>query len=228
MKNKIRILLIGDSFGCERFHDKNAVVLKNETWPELIKKHFYNYDNLEIESDFKTFRLLTEVIEIISKKQLKYDFIVIHAGIVDVFPRPLPKNIFRSQNILTKILRKIIGFFRIFWLKNIYAKPMHDISFLENKINILLNNFLDTKFLFVNISEQFHEEAIRTPYVDFFIDSFNEMIKVKFSEKTNFEFIDLNSYNEIKYYSSLDSHFNKEGNKLMFTLISKYIEKKCC
>lgn len=228
MKNKIRILLIGDSFGCERFYDKNEVVLKNETWPELIKKHFYNYDNLEIESDFKPFRLLTEVIEIINEKQSKYDLIVIDAGIVDVFPRPLPKNIFRSKNILAKILRRIIGFFRIFWLKNIYAKPMHDISFLENKVNNLLNKFSDSNFLFVNISEQFHEEAIRTPHVDSFIHSFNEMINLRFSKKNNFEFIDLNSHNDIKYYSSFDSHFNKEDNKLMVNLISKYIESKYC
>lgn len=225
MKNKI--LLIGDSFGCERFYDKNNIVLKNETWPELIKNYFYNNQNLEIELDFKPFRLLTEVIEIINEKKLRYDFIVIHAGIVDIFPRPLPKKIFRSKNILAKMLRKIIGVFRLFWLKNIYAKPMNDIQFLENEIDDLLNNFLDTKFLFVNASKQFHEEAIRTPNVDFFIDSFNEMIKLRFIIKTNFEFIDLNSYNEIKYYSSLDSHFNNEGNKLMFNLISKYIEKKC-
>jgi len=222
---KIKILLIGDSFGCERYYDKNNIVLKNETWPELVKVHFSNH--LEIDSNFKPFRLLEEVIDVVNNNKKKYNFIIIHAGIVDIFPRPLPKKIFRSRKIFARVLRKIIGTFRYFWLKNIYAKPMNSIEFLDKELNNLINNHLHTKFVFVNVSKQFHKEAIKTPNVVSAIDSFNEMIRLKSLYSKKFEFIDLNSYDSAIYYSSVDSHFNKEGNNLMFKLISTYIEKEC-
>ncbi len=223
MKDKLKILLIGDSFGCERYLDKNAVVLGNETWPVMVKDYFKDSQNIKFEINFKPFRLLSEVIEIIyNNRNMSYDFIIIHAGIVDIFPRPLPKSIFRSKNIFAKILRKIISHIRIFWLKNIYSKPMNDIKYLKKQINNLPN----TKLLFISLSKQYYKEVMMTPNINYLTNSFNDLIVSKSDKISNCDYIDLVAYNN-KYYYILDSHFNKEGNEIIFKLVSEYVENKC-
>lgn len=220
----MNILLIGDSFGAPRKgkNGKNCVDL-SQTWPVLIKEELEK-KGLLVAIDFKPYRMLDEIIDILEDVHVKYDLIVIHAGIVDSFPRPLPQTLFYSKSKWAKFIRKMIKPIRFFWLNHIFCQPMKSQQILEKKLRELFSYSKESHYLLIGITKQFHKEAVNTPKQAFFLEECNKMFERVVSDRVNF--LDMSHFNNPCCYSESDSHFNVEGNLMMYQLIKAYLLEK--
>jgi hypothetical protein len=219
------ILLIGDSFGVERVHSGVVDVPYDMTWPELVKAQYVKSHEVKIESDFKAFRLLDELLDILDKKLdgSSYNLVIIEAGLVDCFPRPLPKKLFRSRNIICRLLRKFISYIRSFWLNNIYCHPMVQKEALVDKLIKLVNKFPEVELIYITMTPQLHEQAVNTPNQAAIIDSYNDEIKRASSQYDNFEIFDFNAVCCQMYLHPVDSHLTLAGNQYLADVVIKII-----
>ncbi|WP_298623541.1 hypothetical protein [uncultured Legionella sp.] len=219
------VLLIGDSFGVERIHSGVIDVPYDKTWPVLVNESFAKSRELKMESDFEAFRLLDELLDILDKKleDSTYKLVIIQAGLVDCFPRPLPRTLFRSRNIICRILRKSISYIRSFWLKYIYCHPMVSTEALVNKFTKIINRFTKIKFIYITITPQLHDQAVHTPKQAAIIDFYNEEIKQIKSQCNNFDVFDFNAVCCQKYLHPVDSHLTLEGNRYLADVVIKII-----
>lgn len=223
----MKILLIGDSFGITRNGDDGEnVVQESQTWPYLVKN---NFSSLDITSDFIGFRQLQESIEILNNIDKEYNIIIVQAGLVDCFPRVLPEGMFRSKNPFIKLIRKAISkkkTIREKWLKYIYNKPMVPCTILNKKISKLLNNNKTTQFFFAELTDQFHEDALRSFGHKENIVEFNNMLNHISNNEENMQVLPTNKHDEPNFFSPMDSHFNVKGNLNMAKIVSNYISKE--
>lgn len=219
------VLLIGDSFGVERVHSGIIDVPYDRTWPALVKEQFVNSTRVKIDSDFKAFRLLDELLDILDIKLegSSYRVVIIEAGLVDCFPRSLPRTLFRSRNIICRLLRKSISYIRPFWLKNIYCQPMIRKEALVTKFCGVINKFPKIKFIYVTMTPQLHEQAVNTPNQATIIESYNDEIKRAGSQCDNFEIFDFNAVCCQMYLHPVDSHLTLAGNQYLADVVIKII-----
>ena len=221
--------MIGDSYGAERklhYHKGDDLVEPNQAWPYLTKLNLVK--DYRIETDFKPFRLLDESIDIIYSylnQNETVKLVIIHAGVCDAFPRPLPKTIFRSKSFICRVIRRSVRLVRQPWMKFIYCMPNVSIQTLSVKLMHLLAEFPDVNFSFFEIPYSIHPEALQTPLQKEYIQLYNKRIKNIQFQKSNFNFIDFYEKNSDKILCSLDSHLNKKGNTVLSDFVSNYISE---
>jgi len=222
-----KIFLIGDSYGGPRKFPCRTVDLE-ETWPALLSNEF----GANCEYDFKSFRCLIECVEILSKADIRYDVVVIGAGIVDIFPRTLPYHLSRSQNILLKIFRVFVRSTRGWWIKYIYWKPWFSYSNLEFAIIEALVSC--ENLILLTVPQLAEKHAEKNPNAQEILNAFNSFIMTKEYEfPGKIHCLDAASIiKKVGLNSCLDpndSHYTARGNstiaEALKPLISKIIDE---
>jgi hypothetical protein len=224
-----RVLLIGDSFGCQRVHGNNVTVAEEDTWPNLVIKQFCELGiGIEIEADFEPFRLLDEVLDIIDHKLTIecYDFVVVQAGLVDAFPRPLPRNAFRSRTFMLRVLRRMVRFVRLLWLKYLYCKPMVESGFLLEKCLQITTKHSATRFLFTQLTRQIHKEALKTPRQAEAILDLNQQLVRLSSIQNNVDMYQFDQRFDETLLEKIDSHFSLKGNRYFSDRITNWLQRE--
>ena len=218
-----KVILIGDSYGTPRTPPCQEVSLE-ETWPQLLTNEF---DGV-FESDFKTFRCLIECVEILEKKETRYDVVVIGAGCVDIFPRTLPYQLSRSQFILLKLFRVFVRSIRKWWAKNIYWKPWFSHTEVETAI-IKALDYCDHLVLHT-ASPMTEKHDAENPGGQKILDDFNEFLLAKekeFPEKIIcFDVAKVIRQTGVETcLDPNDSHFNVKGNAVIAKAIKPIISR---
>ncbi len=219
------ILLIGDSFGVERVHSGVVDVPLSMTWPQLVKEHFQNVHNITMKSDFEAFRLLYDILGALDKRLEinPFQLVIVQAGLVDCFPRPLPKKLFRSRHLIFRLLRKIISYIRPFWLRYVYCHPMIEEEMIVERFIKLTTKFPDINFIYINVTPQIHKQALNTPNQSKIIDKYNDAIKYASEPCNNLEVFSLNDVCCNDDLNPLDSHLSLNGNKSLAKIVINII-----
>ena len=147
------VFLLGDSYGVERSRNGEITVPMQLTFGEIVRSRF---PNLEVSCNFKKFRKITECFEII-KEDNSADILFIHAGIVDVFPRPLNQKMTNSSKLFPKIIRFLSQRFRKEFLNYIYNKPWSTDNEIANAIKDIISLRKDKITYFINITPVIYE-----------------------------------------------------------------------
>ena len=216
----MKVLLIGDSFGLERVHSGSGKVATNETWPHLVMNHFNN-EKIDFEIDFEGFRRIVECPAIIEKKNKLFDVIIIQAGIVDCFTRPLGIKLSKNQSLISKIVRRLVRVFRKEWMLYFNSVQWSSKNEIENAIKNLVK--YGNKTGFVSCCPISLSQAINSPGAQEKLIEFNASIQKFVETDDNFFMIrpDLaflkRDYTD--YIHPKDSHFNVKGNEMMSALV---------
>lgn len=220
----ISILLVGDSFGTERVHHERVDVPLDRTWPVQVRNKF---DDIEVFIDFKKFRRLVECPPIIEQ----YDqptIVVVQAGIVDCFPRPLTFEISTSKDRMSKLLREFVRPIRGIWMSLVYRTTYSSTSEIRAAIERLIRLRDGKSIFFITASPQNARMLRQSPGARQAILDFNELLRSFVSEYSNAHIIDLHHEMLIKDYNQFlhpkDSHLNQLGNDMLAELVIKALE----
>lgn len=218
------ILLLGDSYGVERltkWHTGSSMVSKEETWPCVVKNKFREYNFI---IDFQPFRRLVEIPDIL-KCYSDVDAVVIQAGIVDCYPRPLPLLLSKDMRLPLRLLRRGIRHVRRSWINYIYCTKWSS----DTEIHVALQeiiNWSDHKPVYlITVSPILQIHSLYTPGAQDAIIDFNILIRDMAQKSPNIHLIDLHSeflkIDYSKFLSNIDSHLNLKGNNWLSDIVIK-------
>lgn len=221
-----KILLCGDSFGTPREGDPSRFVSLEQTWPYIVKDKLAGY---EVFIDFKVYRKLIDIGHVIEKYP-DIDTVVIQAGIVDIFPRPLPEKYSVSRSFASKLLRRVIRFNKSFWIKYIYSKPYVDSQIVFNFLVKLSEKYPDRQFYLINVCPISKSQELNNPNANRAISEYNFSLNEIINGIPNFKILELaqemQRVGNEKFIYEWDSHFNAEGNRLLAKLLLQVFQPK--
>ncbi|MEZ5757439.1 MAG: hypothetical protein R3D86_04390 [Emcibacteraceae bacterium] len=220
------ILLIGDSYGAPRLFSSQKVLLK-ETWPAIVKSEL-NLDGINCEYNFKTYRTFVDCAEIIKNENIRYDTIVIGAGIVDIFPRTLPYMLSTAQNFPMKFFRVCVRQIKGFWQKYIYWRPWKTTEDIESSIREVLK--FCCNLIVLTTPPIMKQHASENPHCQVFIDELNIFLKCKVKFLSNNIYC-IDAEKLIKdegidlCLDPIDSHYNVWGNVVVARSVIQMLRK---
>lgn len=224
-QGKRSILLIGDSFGIERQYQGQIYVPAEHTWPQQVKRHFADW---QIETDFKSFRRYVELPELIQQQWPDVSIVVLHAGIVDCYPRPLSAKITRSTQSVHRTLRRIVRKMRRFWLNYLYDRPWSEPPAIEVATERLLKIGQKTPLVVITPSPVLTSEYRNTPGAQDAIINFANHLR-QLSGAPNITLLDLHAEFMAtpfeKYLHAKDAHFNQAGNDYLARRVIAVLEQ---
>lgn len=214
-----KILLCGDSFGTPREGDPSRFVSLEQTWPYIVKDKL---DCYEVFIDFKGYRKLIDIGRVIVEYP-DIDTIVIQAGIVDIFPRPLPESFSSSHSLICKLLRRIIRVNKRFWLKYVYSKPYVETRRVIDFVLQLAKKYSNRRFYLINVCPISKTQEYNNPTANASIDKYNILVSDATNNVSNIIIIELaqelKNLGVEKFIYPRDSHFNSDGNRLLANLV---------
>lgn len=103
------VLIVSDSYGKFRLGPPHSQVEDTQTWPSILSEKYI--EKLKIEVDCQNGRRLVDLPKLITEND-NIELLILHLGIVDIYPRPLPPWFEFSNNLFLKIIRRLLGKFR--------------------------------------------------------------------------------------------------------------------
>lgn len=220
-----RVLLLGDSFGIERHYQGQIYVPAQQTWPQQVKRYFADW---HIETDFKSFRRYVDLPDMINQQWADVDIVVVHAGIVDCYPRPLSSRITRSTKSRHRTLRRLVRRMRRFWLNYIYNKPWSSANDIKTASDKLVQLGRNKQLIVLTPSPVLTHEYLTTPGAQDAIIDFSNHLR-QLAEGNNITLIDVHAaFMATSYQRFLhpqDAHFNQAGNDYVASLVIDMLQR---
>lgn len=219
-----RVLLVGDSYGVERIHKGVANVAQEQTWPEQVKRAMAGKN--EVISDFKAFRKLVDCYPVIEGYG-EADVVVVHAGIVDCYPRPLNEALTRTKNPFLMVIRRISKLFRRQFILYLHRSAWVSSKQLDETLAKLSSSLKKVVFLTIVPVIDLHER--NTPGANAAIEEFNNRLRKLAGEKSNVSVIDMHvvflSHGHHQLLHPVDSHPNAKGHDLYAKEVIELLNK---
>lgn len=223
---KTKILLAGDSFGTQRVHHGIVDVPFERTWPEQVKRRFN--DKLNICTDFKQFRRLVDSTTIIGE-HTDASLIIVQAGIVDCFPRPLSHRLSTSNKLMHKIVRQLVRPVRREWINYANRTTFATSQELEKAITDIIIQQPKRRVGFITVTPQTGKPAL-TPGAQEAIFDFNDLLRRVCNKYDNAFLIDIHlvvlARGYKKFLHPSDAHLNQAGNDLLSDIVSSVITQE--
>lgn len=220
------ILLIGDSFGIKRVYQGDCYVSAEGAWPEQVKRQFPNH---KIISDFRSYRRFVEIPQMITEKYPDCDLVIVHAGIVDCFPRPLSSDVTRSPKKIYSWLRRLVRKMRRFWINYIYNKAWSSAEDIENACNQYVELGKCRQIALITPVPMPLTEYINTPGVQESLIVYANRLRA-LSKEHQFDLIDIHkeliASDFSKYLYPHDMHLNQLGNDWLAQQAIDYLKAK--
>lgn len=215
-----RVVLVGDSFGTERRRAGTVSVPQGSTWPRQVERSVTGAVHLT--TDFKPFRRLVECVEVVQRHGA-IDLLVLEAGIVDCYPRPLPLGPSHSKHTVMRVVRKLIRPLRRGWVNYIYRTSWSSAAAVREAADALCRQPAVKKIGFVTATPVCGVEALRTPGAQEAIFDFNDLLREVAARSDRAFVVDLHSeLLRLGYRTCLDpidSHLNQRGNDVLARLV---------
>lgn len=219
----MRLMLLGDSYGCSRIHDGVTEVAKEETWPCLVATALGPVASVKI--DFAPFRMLVECPAYLEKAGIRHDLIVLACGIVDCYPRPTGRIIGRSQAKHHRLMRRAIRSVRPFWMR--YVNSTRWASDVEIDAALDAIEPWAEHCVFTTVPPLPRRQESETRGANAVIDVFNARIWAKLANRPRWSIVDLHTSlltDPEALMHSVDAHYNVAGNALVARLVINHLE----
>jgi hypothetical protein len=222
----MKITFITDSYGGIRIHDNIEEVSEKQTFPALCKAEFIKKGH-EVSIDYASYRKVTDLSTIMDKYK-ESDLFILHAGIVDAYPRPLNQRLTMSKAYLPNILRRLIRIRRKFVINYIYNKPWTSEKDYFDAIRFICKNY-KTKMLWINVPKVIQRQEKETPGSNKAIGEYNGILNEALKNYQHCTVLNINQLlcdqNDFEsFFHPIDSHLNIKGNKFYADEILKYLD----
>lgn len=209
---KKRILFLTDSLSLSR--DNPEVVKYEDTYVYLLKSNYPEYDIIQCGYGGATINILLEQASYL--KMMKPDIIILQSGIVDCAPRSITKF---ESDIITRIpilSKHIFQFIRKYSpkIRKIRSITYSSKNNFKKSILELKKIFPHSDFYCFGILLANSNYEVKVPGITLNIKMYNQILKSIFNEK----YIDTSNINT-KCIMSDNIHLNKEGHKIIFSLL---------
>ena len=215
-----RVLLIGDSFGTARQRAGQMSVSEEGTWPRQVERAVTS--SVRITADFKPFRRLVDCVDVVHGHG-QVDLLLIQAGIVDCYPRPLPLGPSHSRHTLMRVARKLIRPVRRGWVNYVHRTAWSTGEAVRAAAFALCRQTAVRRIGFITPTPVCGVEALRTPGAQEAIFDFNDILREATAFSENAFVLDLHAeLLRIGYRTCLDpvdSHLNQRGNDVLSRLV---------
>lgn len=209
----MKVLLVGDSFGVERVHGGVVDVREDQTWPSIVK-NAYKKASVEFTTDFKVYRRLVDCVEVVKEFNEHFDLIILEAGIVDSFKRPLNLKWSKSKSFHYKIVRRLVRAIRKEWMLYLNSVQWSSWGEIDQSINEISKHC--DNLILLSCCPITQQQAIDSPGAQENLFKFNTLIQDIADRKKNIETIRLDlKFLETDYETFIhpvDSHLNVKGN----------------
>jgi hypothetical protein len=219
IKNK-KLLIIGDSYGLPRIHKDDNAVCIDECWPNIIEKHFTK-KGVDVTTYFKYGLTVNEAQSFITENDFKGCYVVYAGGLVDFFPRTIPKLV--AYSTMLSMFRRITfkGRQKLHKYGLVYSwTNMREYSRFLNEVAV------DNYGTILSIPPLVSHQIKNNPNSNTWLASKNIWIK-KITLELGWTFLDLDEFlSNDSYFHPYDGHYNIKGNAVLASEIEAHLTRK--
>lgn len=218
--SKPSLAIVSDSYGIERSRNAAVLVSDDLTWPRIIAGRL---PERRVRVDCKGFRRLVDCPPVAAAIVEPDSDLVVHAGIVDCYPRPLGAKLGRDPRLFPKILRQLIRPWRRLWLTYVHTAQWATWTEMERSIVELANLVPQGRLLLLTVPPVVADNSRVTPGAQDALFRLNDMFRRMALTLPNVEVVDAQleamrvGINSV--LDAVDSHYAVEGNALVARML---------